>query len=228
MNKISVLIAGETSSTIKKKVGPKKKWYLDILPCPNSLVSFYDVYKNDNIPSYNNDDLWIITGSEFSVYEDLTWLNSFKNKILDAINIGKPILGICFGHQLLANVLGGTVVKNKLGWEVGYAPIELTSKGSDSFLFNDFSSYFYAAETHQDIVHKLPEKCTILAKNNMGLQSFSYNDQIFGVQFHPEFSQDILDSYIKLRAESNIDVIYPNKKSINISSLIFKNFINKF
>ena len=228
MNKISVFIAGETSSAIKSKVGPKKNWYLNVLPCSDSNVSFYDIYKDDNYPSLESDDLWIISGSEYSVYDDLTWLNSFKYKVLEAINRGKPILGVCFGHQLLANVLGGTVVKNKLGWEVGYAPIELTSNGANSLLFNNFSSSFYAAETHQDIVHKLPAKCTILAKNNMGIQSFSYNDHIFGVQFHPEFNQKILDCYIKLRSGSNIDIIYPIKKNINISSLIFKNFINKF
>ena len=141
MNKISVFIAGETSSTIKKKVGPKKNWYLDVL-CSDSNVSFYDIYKNDHIPSFQSDDLWIISGSEFSVYDDLTWLNRFKYKILEAIKRGKPILGICFGHQLLANVLGGSVVKNKLGWEVGYAPIELTSNGANSLLYNNFPNNF--------------------------------------------------------------------------------------
>ena len=228
MNKISVLIAGETNSAIKKKVGTKKKWYSDALSSQRLSISFYDIYNNDDFPLSEDNNPWIITGSEHSVYDNLEWLNNLKYKLSEAINKGRPVLGVCFGHQLLADVIGGTVAKNKLGWEVGYAPIELTSEGNDSLLFNNFPNSFYAAQTHQDIVQGLPEECTILAKNNMGIQSFSYKDQIFGVQFHPEFNQEILDNYINLRADCDIDIIYPNKKSINISSLIFKNFMNKF
>tara|TARA_Y100001978_G_scaffold68176_1_gene61324 strand:- start:396 stop:1082 length:687 start_codon:yes stop_codon:yes gene_type:complete len=228
MNKISVLIAGETNSAIKNKVGLKKKWYSDALSSQSLSISFYDIYNNDDFPLSEDNNPWIITGSEHSVYDNLEWLNNLKYKLSEAINKGRPVLGVCFGHQLLADVIGGTVAKNKLGWEVGYAPIELTSEGNDSLLFNNFPNSFYAAQTHQDIVQDLPEECTILAKNNMGIQSFSYKDQIFGVQFHPEFNQEILDNYINLRADCNIDIIYPNKKSINISSLIFKNFMNKF
>ena len=68
------------------------------------------------------------------------------------------ILGICIGHQLLAKVLKGNVIENPNGWEVGSGEIELTKAGLKSKLFFNFPLNFYAAETHKDIVIKLPQK----------------------------------------------------------------------
>ena len=226
MKTISVMVAGQTSNCIKSKVGSKRIWYKDVLSSFPFEIQFYDIFNNESI-SMENDDAWIITGSEFSVYDNLDWLNNFKIKLLEAINMKKPILGICFGHQLLADVLGGAVKKNNLGWEVGYAPIQLSPFGQNSKLFNNFPNLFFAAETHQDIVEKLNKKCKLLAFNDMGIQAFSYEKHIYGVQFHPEFNENILDSYIDLRSSNNISINYPNKVEIDISTNVFQNFIEK-
>ena len=225
MKTITVMVAGNTSSIIENKVGSKKNWYNQYLSGLNCKIKFLDIYSNTF--SYDdNDDGWIITGSECSAYDKSDWLDSFKKLLLKTINNNKPILGICFGHQLLVDVLRGQVIKNPKGWEVGYSSVSLTKLGIESPLFYDFPKVFDAAETHQDIVVKLPNECTKLAENKMGIQSFQYKNKVFGVQFHPEFNNQIMDAYIDMRNRNNIDVLYPQSKDISISHSIFNNFIN--
>lgn len=225
MKSITVLLAGKTSPEIEKKVDSKKEWYSKYLNKLNCKVEFVDIY-NHIIPyDINENDAWIITGSECSTYDNYDWLAFFKKLLLKRINSNKPILGICFGHQLLVDVLNGKVKKNPKGWEVGYSSISLTEDGCKSSLFSKFPEVFNVAETHQDIVVELPDECTKLAENKMGIQSFQYKEKIFGVQFHPEFDNLIMDAYIKMRHKNNINILYPKSKDISISHNIFNNFI---
>ena len=117
MKDILIISCGPGLEKVRNKFGHAIDWIQRDIDINKFNFIIKDVYKND-IPSYNIGDAWIITGSEFSVYDNLDWLNNFKIKLLEAINMKKPILGICFGHQLLADVLGGAVKKNNLGWEV--------------------------------------------------------------------------------------------------------------
>ena len=227
MKTIIVMIAGNASSHIENNVGSKREWYLQRLSHFNYNIKFIEIFENSFEYDFTEDDAWIITGSEYSVYDNIDWLKSFKTILLEAINNNIPILGICFGHQLLAEVLNGKVEKNTNGWEVGYSPINLTNNGLNSKLFLDFSSKFYAAETHQDVILELPKNCTTLAENDMGIQSFQYsNYNVYGVQFHPEFNNQIMDAYIKMRKDSGINISYPEVHNIKIAHNIFNNFID--
>ena len=225
MKTISVMVAGNTSPSIEKKFNSKKHWYHKYLSKFDIDINFIDIFSNEYTSNSLDADAWIITGSECSVYDHYKWLASFKKLLKNAIISKKPILGICFGHQLLAEVLGGTVEKNPLGWEVGYSQISLTTMGMKSELFNDFEDDFFAAETHQDTVIKLPLNSNLLAENSMGIQAFEYKKRIWGVQFHPEFDNSIMDAYIDMRIQNGIKVLYQQSKDIEKSHMIFNNFI---
>ena len=190
-------------------------------------IQVKDVYLGDKVdPEYG--DAWIITGSEYSVDDEHRWINSLEYAIRKIVKLNKPILGVCFGHQLIAKALGGMVSKNPLGWEVGGCPVELNVEGLKSSIFDGFSETFYCAETHQDAVLELPSSCMELASNNMGNQAFQYGNTVFGVQFHPEFTQGIMKEYVTLSLDAGISILFPDIPDLSHTEKIFDNFINHY
>lgn len=130
-------------------------------------------------------DAAVVTGSRSSVYWDEPWIDPTKEWIGDAIEREMPFLGICYGHQLLADVLGGTV-EGMGEYEIGYNPISLTG---DSRLFDGVDEEFLAFTTHSDAVVELPPGAEPLAVNEYSNHGFR-KGHVFGVQFHPEYDMD--------------------------------------
>ena len=106
-----------------------------------------------------------------------------------------PILGVCFGHQILARALGGTVGRNPCGWEVGNAQVTLTDAASCAPIFAGLPPKLDVLQSHQDAVLALPPAAIRLAGNahttNQAFQS-RHGGRQFGVQFHPEFTPERL------------------------------------
>lgn len=106
---------------------------------------------------------------------------------------GKPMLGVCFGHQLLARAFGGTVHRHPVGWEVGETTVHLTKAALDSPLFAGMPQQLRVIESHRDAVLELPANAELLASNqHTRTQAFAIGSDIFGVQFHPEMNGDLL------------------------------------
>lgn len=124
----------------------------------------------------------VVTGSRASVYWDEAWIDDLRLWLDDAIAAGMPCLGICYGHQLLADVVGGTV-EDMGEYEIGYQSVELVG---DSLLFDGVDNPATVFETHSDRVAALPEGADLIAENEYGIQGFQHGD-VFGVQFHPEY-----------------------------------------
>ena len=203
MNKVIILSAGPGLPEIIEQYGHSSDWI------PNAL-SHYDltfetrkVYEKSFDHSVEG-DAWIITGSKYSVYDDLDWINNLKSYLKKIVILNKPILGICFGHQILAEVLGGIVEKNRLGWELGSYNIELTEAGQMSDLFKDINTNDIFYESHQDCVKTLPENSISLAKTDKANQSFIYADSIYGVQFHPEFTWEVTKALMEIRIKKGV------------------------
>ncbi len=136
------------------------------------------------------------------------------------------MLGICFGHQVIASALGAKVVDNKKGWELGSSKVNLSTSGCKSTLFKGFDKNFEVYESHHDVVVDIPKKIDILAQNEYGLQSFSYLDYVFGVQFHPEFNYDVMKAYCEARKDKlkNKDKYYVTSQNQGVK--VLDNFIN--
>lgn len=129
-------------------------------------------------------DGYVVTGSRSSVYWDENWLAPTKQWCQEAINRGLPGLGVCFGHQLLAEVLGGTVAD--MGeYELGYR--EVRHQGSR--LFDGIDEEFLVFTTHSDAVVELPNGAELTAENDYGIHGFRLG-HTFGVQSHPEYDRE--------------------------------------
>ena len=225
MNKIIILSAGPGLPEIVERYGHSSDWI------PNALSSYeldYDIRKvyEDSFDHSLDGDAWIITGSKYSVYDDLPWINNLKIYLKEIITLKKPILGICFGHQILADVLGGQVIKNPLGWELGSYNIELTHEGISSNLFKNIDNQDVFYESHQDFVKKIPKGSTELAKTDKSNQSFVYDENIYGVQFHPEFTWEVTRALMDARIKKGIKVDDLNLNESIKGNKILHNFID--
>ena len=137
-------------------------------------------------------DAVIISGSQRSVYEDLSWIHDLTDWIRQVHAGGIPVLGICWGHQFLAQALGGRIVAMDR-YELGYKTIE---RRGESQLFAGIPETFLAFETHSDRVYELPEGATELATNEVCNQAFRIG-QTYGVQFHPEYDMETAEQVTK-------------------------------
>jgi len=144
-------------------------------------VERFAVREGDLPTDHARFDATVLSGSQASVYDDRPWIDRQKRWVETALERGLPILGVCFGHQLLADVLGGTV-ENMGEFEVGYHEVH----HADSPLFSGVEEWFTVFTVHEDAVTRLPLGARLTAENNFCVQGFS-RPPAFGVQFHAEF-----------------------------------------
>ncbi len=135
-----------------------------------------------DIPVDVDVDAGVITGSKASVYWDDPWIDEAAAWTGEAIDRGIPVLGICFGHQLLADLLGGAV--EPMGeYEIGYREIERTA--ADPVLAG-LGDRFTVFTTHSDRVVELPTGADLIAENDYGVHGFR-RGHVVGIQAHPEY-----------------------------------------
>ncbi len=127
----------------------------------------------------------LVTGSRASVYWDEPWIADLEGWVDEAIDRGVPFLGVCFGHQLLAHTLGGTV-EPMSEYEIGYRTVE---HDGENELLAGIDESFTVFTTHSDYVAELPPGATQFAQNDYGVHGFRQGD-VFAVQFHPEYDTE--------------------------------------
>ncbi len=144
-------------------------------------------------------DIYICSGSKHSVYDDIPWigeLNSFVNAIYKA---NKTLVGLCFGHQMIAQALGGKVEKAIGGWSIGVHEFEVTAK--DTWMTPDMNRISLLLMC-QDQVAELPENSQIHAATyTCPIGIYSIDNRFLGIQAHPEFSKEYHQALFTIRSE---------------------------
>lgn len=172
-------------------------------------------------------DAVIISGSQSSVYDDhRPWIQTLSRWTEGAIADGLPILGVCWGHQLLAQILGGTVKGGS--YELGY--VRVTQEVDDS-IWNGIPNPFTVFATHSDHVVAMPPDATLLASNETGVQAFRQG-HVYAVQFHPEYDLRTAKAMINSKDLPERDVqaaldtcTEANVKAAQRAKRIFANFL---
>ncbi len=141
-----------------------------------------------DIPDGFEYDGFVITGSWSSVYWDREWIRRLKTWAEGAVKTGLPGLGVCFGHQLLAEI-GGGHVESMSDYEIGYRPVR--HDGKSQFL-DGVPDPMTVFTTHSDRVAVPPPDAHVFAENDYGIQGFR-KDRMVGVQFHPEYDMQMAE-----------------------------------
>ena len=145
----------------------------------------------------------IVTGSAAMVTDRHGWSERSADWLRGVVGSGMPVLGICYGHQLLAHAFGGEVGPNPRGREMGTVAIELHAEAADDPLFRGLPRRFAAHATHLQSVLRPPDGAVLLAANaHDPAHALRIGDRAWGVQFHPEFSVAHMRGYIAARAEA--------------------------
>jgi len=215
MKKIIVIKAGDTFPHMVAKYGGFDKWVADRLHVDNSLIKIIDVEKGEELPDPADTVGAVMTGSHSMVTEGLSWSVKTAEWIKKAVQANTPFLGICYGHQLMADALGGEAGWHPDGMEIGTAEIYLNENAKSDPLFKDLPMSFKAHTVHSQTALKLPEGAVALAYNNHEPHhAFRIGAHAWGVQFHPEFSGDVMRDYIDMYAEKVTD---PDGKLIEVT-----------
>lgn len=144
----------------------------------------------------------LITGSPANLTDLAAWNYVAADYLQAAAERRVPILGVCYGHQLLAWTFGGTVEFNSQGREIGTVTIATTAAAADDALLGALPARFKAQASHVQSVTVLPPGAVRLARNRCdGNHAYRLEEGIWGVQFHPEFSARVVREYITQRAD---------------------------
>jgi GMP synthase (glutamine-hydrolysing) len=186
VKRVVLLKPSRTSS--RAALGDYEAWFSARV---GTLASFVPVELHaGEAPPARGFDAVIMSGSPASVLEAAEWMARAGDWMLEAAARGVPVLGVCFGHQLLAWRLGGAVARNPRGRELGTVAVSLTAAGRGDPLFHGVPDGAGFQSTHEDHVDPLPPGATLLASTpRCAVQAFAHGPRVRGVQFHPEMDR---------------------------------------
>jgi GMP synthase (glutamine-hydrolysing) len=197
MKYIYILKIGSTYPFLRERHGDFDEWTRRALGPMKREVRVLDIENGEHPPELSDCASIIITGSHAMVTDELPWSVNLERWLPSAVEKGIPLLGICYGHQLLARALGGTAGYHPLGRETGTVEVECNSACGDDPLFSGLPEGFLVHSTHAQSVHCLPHQAVRLAANSYEANhAFRAGECAWGVQFHPEYTVEIMRAYI--------------------------------
>ena len=192
-----IIKAGEKIPSLATTPGDYEQWIasgMGLTPAEYIVVA---PYRDEPLPQHSSISGVVITGSGAMVSDHEVWAEKTALWLREAVALPLPVLGICFGHQLLAYALGGEVANNPAGVEVGSQVITLQPAAQYDPLLSALPPQFTAQLSHRQSVTRLPSEARLLGSSTMEPhQSFAFGESAWGVQFHPEFDSAIVRHFI--------------------------------
>lgn len=194
MKKIGILKCGHAPEELVNEHGHYGDMFEDMLGADFD-TQVWSVVDNQLPESIKDADGWLITGSRHGVYEDHAWLAPLEQFLREAFAAKQPIVGVCFGHQVLAQALGGKVEQFEGGWSVGNVQYQLDGWEGGARI------HAY----HQDQVIEPPAEAVTLGSTDFCAHAFlGYGEHAFTMQPHPEFSDAFLRELVLTRGSKSL------------------------
>lgn len=199
---IPILVCGHTVPPLVPVRGDFPHWFRDGLGLDEEGAPAIDLPAGDALPPLERCGGLVVTGSPAMATDGAPWSLAAEDFLRTAHERGVPILGVCYGHQLLARALGGAADWNPNGREIGTIEARLTDEGHTDRLFGSLGSPLVMQASHSQSVNALPPGAIRLAFNDHDPnQAFRMGERSWGMQFHPEFDAEIIRGYIDHRAD---------------------------
>ncbi|MEM9098149.1 MAG: type 1 glutamine amidotransferase [Pseudomonadota bacterium] len=203
--KIGLLKVGRVTDELHDKYGEYPPMFPDLLSPADPTAEFqnYYVLNGERPGSPEACDGWVISGSANGVYDDAPWIAWLRGFLQEARRLHRPMVGICFGHQILAEALGGTAELSTKGWGVGVHRYEVKARPS---WMADAPAELALHAMHRDQVTAIPEDATLLASSPFcPYAMLAYGDPempcAISVQPHPEFERSFAEDLVQLRTD---------------------------
>lgn len=187
--KIGILQTGHAPDIVLPELGDYDAMMARMLDGHDFEFDTYSVVDEEFPDGPHAADGWLVTGSKHGAYEDHPWIPPLEDLIRAIHAANLPMVGICFGHQIIAQALGGTVVKHPDGWRVGATQYDIEGI---PLTLNAW---------HQDQVIEAPKGAEVVGRaEGCDIAALRYGNRIYTVQPHPEFNATMMDRLIEHRA----------------------------
>jgi GMP synthase (glutamine-hydrolysing) len=237
---VLILKAGDVADPVFEKVGDYDRWFVPALRAAGVSSEVVCVHRGQRLMGQRADGI-VITGSPLSVTEPSPWMRRLAEALRSRIDVGTPLLGVCFGHQLLSWAYGTPVVRSARGREIGSVMVELTEAGQCDPLFANVPRRFCVQATHEDVAARRPVGAIELARNAHGLQALAFGPHVRTVQFHPELSAEGMRAVIGARASTveresrgrfapgeRVRQLQASVQTATFGATILRNFLTRF
>ncbi len=200
MDPLLIVKTGTTLASLAGERGDFEDWISAGMGLDRNRVTVIAVFEGEALPDPTRFAGVVVTGSSAMVSAREIWSENTAEWLRGAVRCTTPVLGICYGHQLLAHALGGRVGPNPRGRQIGTVRVRLSEKAEEDALLAGFGGSLRAHTTHAEAVLELPDAATRLGSSRRDPNAaFSFGTAAWGVQFHPEFDAYVMKRYIEER-----------------------------
>ena len=204
--RIGILQTDSVMDQFQPEFGDYPDMFHELLRSEGVTFVDYDVQHGEYPESMDECDAWLITGSKRSVYDEEEWIARLKDYVAELHAARRKLIGICFGHQLVADALGGKTEPASVGWRVGIIANQVIRQ--EPFMTPE-APQFNLIFSHKDQVTRLPEEAILLAKSpGCPNAMFRIGNHILAIQGHPEFCKSYSRTLIDFRHETLGEDIY--------------------
>ncbi len=197
---VKIIETGRAPGWLSEDFPRYPEMFMSLMGAADANLAFETVALLDGgaLPAPSGCEAILITGSPFGVYDDTPWMNPLRDFIRDAFVARRPMIGVCFGHQIIADAMGGDVRKSPKGWGVGRHTYDLLEHRS---WMPDAGASVSLSVSHQDqVITPPPNAATLASSAHTAHAMLAYTDApVISIQGHPEFSDTFVSALYSAR-----------------------------
>ncbi len=199
--RIGLIQCGHVHPDLVPTLGDYPELFADLLGPHGIELTTFDVDHGHFPDDLSGFDGWVISGSANSAYEDLPWIHQTEDLLRKLVADEAPVVAVCFGHQLLAQALGGRVAKSDDGWGAGMHRYHF-SGDVPAWMSPAPDGGVRIIASHQDQVVELPEGAVVLARtDHCPIAAYTLGRSVFAIQPHPEFTAAVSRGLVERRRD---------------------------